>query len=225
MAATMRLGVFPFIMITILLLCFPTGVWNLVEAVTSKLHGSSRPTERAYRSDGGSANESASPIPSPSRVRRDLDGSRPAARGLLPRARVVAGRGSRARRPPGVGIGRRAVGGELVVLRAEPAGLLQLVRRSGTLESGESIDVRGGQAATYDRPPDAAETYPTTLWHQFGFRMRYAGESRYRPVAAYVCERSDRSLESVTVFHVEQAVDPKRTGGEPEAHERISAAC
>lgn len=70
MAATMRLGVFPFIMITILLLCFPTGVWNLVEAVTSKLHGSSRPTERAYRSDGGSANESASPIPSPSRVRR-----------------------------------------------------------------------------------------------------------------------------------------------------------
>lgn len=226
MAATMRLGVFPFIMITILLLCFPTGVWNLVEAVTSKLHGSSRPTERAYRSDGGSANESASPIPSPSRVRRVI---------WTGAALLLVGFFLAL-------VWWQAAGVGLVDLPAsESAGELSEVSWSffapnppdssswyvvrGTLESGESIDVRGGQAATYDRPPDAAETYPTTLWHQFGFRMRYAGESRYRPVAAYVCERSDRSLESVTVFHVEQAVDPNGPVGEPEAHERISAAC
>jgi len=210
MAATMRLGVFPFIMITILLLCFPTGVWNLVEAVTSKLHGSSRPTERAYRSDGGSANESASPIPSPSRVRRVI---------WTGAALLLVGFFLAL-------VWWQAAGVGLVDLPAsESAGELSEVSwsffapnppdssswyvvRGRSLESGESIDVRGGQAATYDRPPDAAETYPTTLWHQFGFRMRYAGESRYRPVAAYVCERSDRSLESVTVFHVEQAVDP-----------------
>ncbi|WP_050031804.1 HTTM domain-containing protein [Halorubrum halophilum] len=234
MAATMRLGVFPFVMIAILLLFLPPGVWNCVEAAASKLHGSSGPAERAYRSggdasetdrdDGGSAAEVASPVQS--RVRR---GIRVGAVLLLAGFFLAL-------------VWWQAAGVGLVDLPAsESGGELSEVSWSffapnppdasswyvirGTLESGESIDVHHGEAVTYDRPPDAAEAYPTTLWHQFGFRMKNAGESRYRPVAAYVCERSDRSVESVTVFHVEQPVDPNGPVGESVREERIRAAC
>jgi hypothetical protein len=94
-----------------------------------------------------------------------------------------------------------------------------------TLASGETVDAFGREAAGFDRPPDAAETYPTTLWHQFGHRVRYAGETQYRPIAAYACERAGPDAESVTVFHVEQSVGPSGPIGEPEPQERISADC
>ncbi|EMA63664.1 HTTM domain protein [Halorubrum lipolyticum DSM 21995] len=248
MAATMRLGVFPFVMIAVLLLFLPPGVWTLVEAATPTLRGPSHRAEAdpTYRSDGGSATgpdrgdgelatgpdrgdgelatESASPTPS--RARR---GVRAGATLLLVGFFLAL-------------VWWQAAGVGLVDLPAsESGGELSEVSWSffapnppdasgwyvlrGTLESGDAIDVRDGRAATYDRPPDAAETYPTTLWHQFGFRMKNAGESQYRPLAAYVCERSDRSVASVTVFHVEQPVGPNGPVGEPEAEERTRVAC
>lgn len=235
MAATMRLAVFPFVMVAVLLLFFPPGVWGLVEAVTSKRRVTARPAERAYRSDGGTeadtdrtdggtTNETA---PSgPSRVRRGL---RVGASLLLVVAFLalvwwqVAGVGL-------VDLPASESGGDLSEVswsffapNPPDASGWYVVR--GTLESGDSINVRDGEAVTYDRPPDAAETYPTTLWHQFGFRMKNADASQYRPVAAYACERSDRGLESVTVFHVEQPVDPNGPVGEPEPDERIRIAC
>jgi len=237
MAATMRLGVFPFVMISVLLLFFPPGAWDRVEAVASKRRGSDRPAEadRPYRSDGGdetgvdrSGGDGAADTapPDPSRVRR---GVRVGATLVLVGFFLAL-------------VWWQAAGVGLVDLPAsESAGELSEVSWSffapnppdasswyvvrGTLESGESIDVRDGRAVTYDRPPDAAETYPTTLWHQFGFRMKNAGEARYRPVAAYVCERSDRSLASVTVFHVEQAVGPNGPVGEPEPQRQVRVAC
>ncbi|PAU84862.1 deoxyribonuclease HsdR [Halorubrum salipaludis] len=235
MAATMRLAVFPFVMISVLLLFFPPGAWNLVEAATSKLRGSARPTERASRSDGGRAkwddrsdgeSATAAASPAPSRVRR---GIRVGSALLLVGFFLAL-------------VWWQAAGIGLVDLPAsESSGELSEVSWSffapnppdasgwyvvrGTLESGDSVDMRDGEAVTYDPPPDAAETYPTTLWHQFGFRMKNAGESRYRPVADYVCERTDRSVESVTVFHVEQPVDPNGPVGEPEPEEQMRAAC
>jgi len=235
MAATMRLAVFPFVMIAVLLLFFPPGVWNLVEAATPKLHGSARPAERESRSDGGSAKEAD---------RSDAESATEAAPPALSRVRRGIRAGSTLLlvgfflalvwwQAAGVGLVDLPAsdsGGDLSEVswsffapNPPDASSWYVVR--GTLESGESIDVRDRDPVTYDRPPDAAETYPTTLWHQFGFRLKNAGESRYRPVAAYVCERSDRSVESVTVFHVEQPVDPNGPVGAPEPEERIRAAC
>ena len=235
MAATMRLGVFPFVMISILLLFLPPGVWTLVESVTVTLRGSSRPAEAdsAYRGDGGSA---AGP-------ERRGDGS---ATDAAPRSR-----GRRAIRAGStlllVGffvalVWWQAAGVGLVDLPAsESDGGLSEVSWSffapntpdgsnwyvvrGTLESGDAIDLRDGGAVTYDRPPDAAETYPSTLWHQFGFRMKSAGADRYRPLAAYACEQSDRNVTAVTVFHVEQSVDPDGPVGDPVTEEKVRVAC
>ncbi|MFC6771690.1 HTTM domain-containing protein [Halorubrum pallidum] len=235
MAATMRLGVFPFVMVAVLILLFPPRAWDLIEAVASKLPGSSRHADGVYRSDGGSADEThrgdggsttETSSPAASRVRR---GIRAGATLLLVGFFLAlvwwqaAGVGLVDLPTSESGGGLSEVSWSFFAPNPPDASSWYVVR--GTLESGDSIDLRNGEAVTYDRPPDAAETYPTTLWHQFGFRMKTAGETRYRSMAAYVCERSDRSLASVTVFHVEQAVDPNGPVGEPEAEERIRAAC
>jgi hypothetical protein len=226
MAATMRLAVFPFVMVAILLLFFPPRAWDAAEAVASKVRVPARVADPALRSDGGSADGAALSASVPSGVRR---GVRVAAAVLLVGFFVAL-------------VWWQAAGVGLVDLPAsEATGGLSEVSWSffapnppdtsswyvvrGTLDSGESIDALDGGAVAFDRPPDAAETYPTTLWHQFGHRMRYAGETQYRPVAAYVCERADPSVESVTVFHVEQEVSPSGPIGEPEPQKRISTAC
>ncbi|MFW6000325.1 MAG: HTTM domain-containing protein [Halorubrum sp.] len=225
MAATMRLAVFPFVMASVLLLFLPPGVWNAAETVVSRVRTSSRPAEPAYRGDGGEPEHAASAA-SRSRVRSGIR----AGAGLLLVVFFLAL------------VWWQAAGVGLVDLpAAESSGGLSEVSWSffspdppdasgwyvarGTLESGETIDLRDGGPVTFDRPPDAAETYPTTLWHQFGFRMKHAGESRYRPVAAYLCERSERDVASVTLFHVEQAVGPEGPTDQPEAERRIRAAC
>ncbi|ELZ44818.1 HTTM domain protein [Halorubrum californiense DSM 19288] len=226
MAATMRLGVFPFVMAAILLLFLPPEAWDRVEAVTSELRESAPLTgpDRTHRSDGGTDPGAASPTRS--RARR---GIRVGTAALLVGFFLAL-------------VWWQAAGVGLVDLPAsESTGELSEVSWSffapnppdasswyvvsATLESGDSIDLRDGGAVTYDRPPDAAETYPTTLWNQFGFRMKHAGESRYRPVASYLCERTDRDVTAVSVFHVEQAVDADGPVGEPEAEEKVRVAC
>ncbi|MFO8113992.1 MAG: HTTM domain-containing protein [Halorubrum sp.] len=221
MAATMRLGVFPFVMVAVLLLFLPPRVWDAVEALASRLP---RPGGQPLRSDGGNGDDPASPTPS--RVRR---GIRTGAALLLVGVFLAL-------------VWWQAAGVGLVDLpESESAGELSEVSWSffapnppdtsswyvvrATLDSEETVDAIGGGAVAFDRPPDAAETYPTTLWHQFGHRVRDAGETQYRPVATYVCERADRSVDSVTVFHVEQTVDQNGPVGDPEPQERISATC
>ncbi|MFW6317741.1 MAG: HTTM domain-containing protein [Halorubrum sp.] len=221
MAATMRLGVFPFVMVAVLLLFLPPWVWDAVEALASRLP---RPGGQPLRSDGGNGADPASPTPS--LVRR---GVRTGAALLLVGVFVAL-------------VWWQAAGVGLVDLpESESAGELSEVSWSffapnppdtsswyvvrATLDSEETVDAIDGGAVSFDRPPDAAETYPTTLWHQFGHRVRDAGETQYRPVAAYVCERADRSVDSVTVFHVEQTVDQNGPVGDPEPQERISATC
>jgi len=235
MAATMRLGVFPFVMISILLLFLPPGVWTLVESVTPTLRGSSRPAaaDSAYQVDGGSAAgperrgaESATDAASRSRGRRAIR----AGSTLLLVGFFVALVWWQA---AGVGLvdlpasesdgGLSEVSWSFFAPNTPDGSNWYVVR--GTLESGDAIDLRDGGAVTYDRPPDAAETYPSTLWHQFGFRMKSAGASRYRPLAAYACERSDRNVTAVTVFHVEQPVGPDGPVGDPVTEEKVRVAC
>ena len=239
MAATMRLAVFPFVMTSVLLLFLPPGAWNVAGAVASRLPVPPQFGTGAPRSDGGRGDGRSDERES------GADGN---AESTAPSGR------SRARRGLRVGatllfvgfflalVWWQAAGVGLVDLPAsESTGGLSEVSWSffapdppdasgwyvvrGTLESGDAIDVRDGGAVTFDRPPDAAETYPTTLWHQFGFRLKDAGESRYRPVATYVCDRTDRDLSSVTVFHVEQPVGPDGPVGEPRVEEQIRVAC
>jgi len=224
MAATMRLAVFPFVMVAVLLLFLPPRAWDAAESIASKLPLPAGSAERASRSDGGRVPETQSRLPP--RARR---GIRLGATALLVGFFVAL-------------VWWQAAGVGLVDLPAsESTGGLSEVSWSffapnppdtsswyvvqANLESGASVDASDGGPVAFDRPPDAANTYPTTLWHQYGHRIRYAGETQYRPLAAYACERTDGSVESVTVFHVEQPVDPNGPVGEPEPHERISVAC
>jgi hypothetical protein len=239
MAATMRLAVFPFVMVSVLLLFLPPGAWNVAGAVASRLPVPSQFGTGAPRSDGGRGDDRSD-------ERESGDDGGPGS--TAPSGRSRLRRGLRAGTTLlFVGffvalVWWQAAGVGLVDLPAsDSAGELSEVSWSffapnppdvsrwyvvrGTLESGDVIDVRDGGEVTYDRPPDVAETYPTTLWHQFGFRMRDAGESQFRPVATFACDRTDRDLSSVTVFQVEQPVDTHGPVGEPQVEERARVAC
>lgn len=96
---------------------------------------------------------------------------------------------------------------------------------AGELESGETVDlVRGGEPEL-DRPPDPGTTFSSTLWQRYGIELRYAGESQYKPLISYVCEQSEQELESVTVYFLEQPVGPDGPVDEPVVHERASSQC
>jgi hypothetical protein len=224
MAATMRLAVFPFVMIAVLLLFFPPRAWDAFEALFSTLPVPSRFAERGYRRDGGTASEPA--VSPPSRLRRGIrSGGAVLLVGVFLALVCWQAMGVGLVDPP-----ESAPTGELSEVSwsffaPNPPDTSSWYAVRATLESGESMAVSGPGVAGNDRPPDAAATYPTTLWQQFGHRVRYAGETQYRPIAAYVCERVDSNVESVTVFHVVQTVGPNGPVGEPERQERISAAC
>ncbi|ADB60488.1 HTTM domain protein [Haloterrigena turkmenica DSM 5511] len=229
MAATMRLGVFPFVMIAGLLLFFPAPVWDRLEGATATVGPAFR-----HRL--------------PSSIRADRTGEvgriLPDSRPRFPRVRRAARVGSTALlvgafvaillwQAASLGIAEDStpdLDGELSdvswsFFAPNPPDASSWYAIEATLESGETIDAVDGGDVAFDRPPDAAETYPTTLWHRYGVDMRYAGESQYEPAAAYVCEASDRDLESVTIYHLEQSVDADGPVGDPVVNERITRSC
>ncbi|WP_339103878.1 HTTM domain-containing protein [Haloterrigena salinisoli] len=229
MAATMRLGAFPFVMIAGLLLFFPASVWDRLERATATVGPALRqrlPSSiRSHRIDGvGPLLPDSRPhVP---RVRR---GVRVGSTALLVGVFVALLLWQAA----GLGIAEDStpdLDGELSEVSwsffaPNPPDTSSRYAIEATLESGETIDAVDGGEVAFDRPPDAAETYPTTLWHRYGVDMRYAGESQYEPAAAYVCEAVDRDLESVTIYHVEQPVDADGPVGDPVVTERITRGC
>jgi len=94
-----------------------------------------------------------------------------------------------------------------------------------SLASGDAIDVADGEPVDFEPPPDAADRYPTTVWHQYGHRIRYADERRYEAAARYFCGRLDDDVDSVTVVRVAQPLDEHGPVGDPTVQERGSVTC
>jgi len=91
-------------------------------------------------------------------------------------------------------------------------------------ESGTSIDLVDGEAMDFDRPPNAMERYPTTLWKRYGTKSQGV-EGVVQPAAAYVCRQTSDDVESVTIYRVEQPVDTNGPTDEPIPHQRAAATC
>ena len=229
MAATMRLGAFPFVMIAGLLLFLPAPVWDRLEEIAAPVGPAVRQRlPSSIRSDRIGGNGPLLPDwrPHVPRVRR---GVRAGSTALLVAVFVAI----LCWQATSLGIAEDStpdLDGELSEVSwsffaPNPPDTSSWYAIEATLESGETIDAVDGDEVTFDPPPDAAETYPTTLWHRYGVDMRYAAESQYEPVAAYVCEESDRDLESVTIYHVEQPVEADGPAGDPVVNERITMSC
>ncbi|SIS03777.1 HTTM domain-containing protein [Natronorubrum thiooxidans] len=221
MAATMRLGVFPFVMIAGLLLFLPSGIWDRLERLGSAFGLEKRFGARsAIGGDDAPANTVAGDD-APSRLRR---GGRLVASGLVACLLVS----SLLWQAAGIGVvDTPAIDGELddagwTFFAPNPPSAHSWYAVDGMLESGETVDVAN---ARLDRPPTAAETYPSTLWKRYGMDLRYAGETQYESAAASLCERTDREVDSLTISLVEQPVGPDGPVGEPTVHERLEYDC
>lgn len=226
-AATMRLGVFPFVMVAGLLLFFPPRVWDRLEAVV-ELGSRSKPSlagDPPTTTTDETAGASAVSTAIPARVRR----SRRLLRSAVLACLLVT---SLLWQASGVGLVESPAAerdGELSDVHwsffaPNPPDATRWYRVDATFESNEPTDGDGGSASV-DRPPDAADAYSSTLWMRYGSEIGYADERYYEPLAAYHCERLGRGVESVTIRHVEQPVGPDGPVEAPTSRERISRTC
>ncbi|WP_027119013.1 HTTM domain-containing protein [Natronorubrum tibetense] len=227
MAATMRLGVFPFVMIAGLLLFLPPRVWDRIDGVR-RVGGSSafEPITRWIESiRGGEPEPEATTLPViGARIRRGLRGCCSLVLACVLLSLLVW-------QLAGIGVVDSPVSdGELAdaswaFFAPNPPDTSSWYVLEAELESGETVDAADGGEVAFDRPPDAAETYESALWLEYGLEMRNLGETHYEPAAAYFCQSAEFDVESVTIHHVKQPVDSDGAVGDPTSNERISYPC
>ncbi len=228
MAATMRLGVFPFVLIAGLLLFLPSEIWASIER--SRARDALERVETSIRANlpRGSTLESRS-IPSvtvPHALRRT---GRICASGFLVVVLLTLVFWQTAQvdlvdSPAPELEGNMGDVGWTFFAPSPPDASSGYVAEA-ELESGETIDLIHGGQATLDRPPDPDQAFPTTLWKRYGTDMSHADESQYEPLLEYLCDRSEHEIADLTIYYLEQPVEPDGPVGEPEAIERISSTC
>ncbi|MXV60817.1 HTTM domain-containing protein [Natronorubrum sp. JWXQ-INN-674] len=231
MAATMRLGVFPFVMVAALLLFLPPRAWDRVEdllrTIVSKTDA---PLEfQLSPSLRTAATKSATPgIPAvPPRVRRIAHVASSVFLVCVLLTTVVwqvtaVGLVD----SPAPELDDELSDASWAFFAPNPPDSTSWYVAEAELESGETIDAINGGDVAFDGPPDG-ERYPSTLWKRYGNEIRYAGDTHYEPAAAALCERLDleHGVESLTIYHVEQPVDSDGPVGDPTSNERVSYAC
>ena len=224
MLATMRLGLFPLVVVALLFVYLPPSVWDALEGrleargVPERLR---RPFDgRVARSDG---------LAVPPWLRR---AGRVGATVFLAVFLVV----SVAWPATAVGVVDPAEhdavpdpGGYTWTLFApNPPVTTRWYVAPATLDSGEEVDAIDGSAVEFDPPADAADTYPSTLWHRYLTDMRWAGDAEREYLAAHLCRRAgtfrDGEATEVAVYVLEQRV-PSAGGGDPERTELITYDC
>ncbi|MDQ2049882.1 HTTM domain-containing protein [Natronolimnohabitans sp. A-GB9] len=224
LAATMRLGIFPFVMIAGLLLFLPPSVWDRIDERVRSLEPLAG--QQIWPNVGDRARVGIQPVlESRPKIRRSLRASSAAILvGFLLFIGVwhAATVGVDAPQPD---VDEALSEASWAFFAPNPPDASSWYVVAGELESGEAVDTIDGGDISFDRPPDAAETYPTTLWHRYGTELRYADEHHYAAAATTVCERSDRDLEAVRIYRVDQPVDADGPVGDPIADERIEHAC
>lgn len=224
MAATMRLGVFPFVMSSALLLFLPPRVWSGVDR---------RIDESGLRSSLTSL------IGQENRVRAK---SRLAARSLAVRRGVRVTLSMILVCFLITTVSWQAVSADLVdTPSTEANGMLETASWgffapnppdtyswyvvAATRESGEQVDLVDGGAVGFDRPPNAMDRYPTTLWKRYATKGRGASGVLAQPAATYFCQRSGDDIQSITIYRVDQSVDRDGPVGEPTRHKLASTTC
>ncbi|AHF99982.1 type I deoxyribonuclease HsdR [Halostagnicola larsenii XH-48] len=228
MVLTMQLGAFPFVMITGLLLFLPPRVWDRVERSRTRaiLDGLETRTRTKIPRRPGLSMPSIPSIQIPATFGR---AGRIGATVILVTVLLTSTLWQTAQAglvdspAPELEGSLDDVGWVFFAPNPPDASTDYVVEAE--LESGDRVDLATGEQVTLDRPPNPAQTYPSTLWKHFGMNIRYADASQFEPSVEYVCAQSDRNIETVTIYSLEQPVGPDGPTGDPVADERISRAC
>lgn len=235
MAATMRLGLFPFVMIAGLGLFLPSRLWGRVEDIVPAraLAGATDRALAAAAGVGRPARAAAATLP----VSRPSVAAPPSVRRTARRTGAVvllcflltmlvwqASVVGLADAPASRVDSEAAEYGWTMFAPDIPEEDSWFVAET-ELESGETVDTFRGGEVSWSRPSDSADRYPTVLWHRYLGEIERGSETVYEPLAAYLCDRPDRDVESVTVYFVEQPVEPDGPVGDPIVRERIEHEC
>jgi hypothetical protein len=82
----------------------------------------------------------------------------------------------------------------------------------GVLEDDTRVDVLHESEVDLDRPPSVEDTYPTSRWRKYLSNVAFAGDERTSYLANYLCkrwnERHETDVVEITVYHVYEQVDP-----------------
>ncbi|SDR42776.1 HTTM domain-containing protein [Natronobacterium texcoconense] len=223
LAATMRLGAFPFAMVAALLLFLPPRVWERLEVFVSP--------ER-WRSVAERFPRSLFALEFPTLPDTFYRGARLARSAFLVVFLVtivtwqLAGAGlvdSPSSMPDEI------EGASWSFFAPNPPEAYWWYAWEADLEGGETVGTLVDDSGEIDRPPDAADRDPSVLWKRYGSELRYAGQTHYEPLAEYRCEQAlegyDDPPETVTVYYVEQPVATDGPVGEPTAETRLEYAC
>lgn len=246
MAATMRLGAFPFVMVTVLLVFLPPRVWDRLERLVSarglEQHlaslGRGGGTAEAATTNGmnpdtsdtGTANAEIGRSAADSRISpRVRRGGRLVAAGLLVCLFLaivgwqVAAAGLVD--TPAAGDDGALGSASWAFFAPNPPDSYSWYVVEATAASGSSTDLVTGDPATFERPVNAMDRYPTTLWKRYGTKGQGAGDAALESAGAYFCDRAPDGTESVTIYRVEQPVDADGPVGEPTPHEKVTRSC
>ncbi len=225
MAATMRLGLFPLIMVSVLVVFLPPSVWDQVEHLGSATGLARRLGALRLGDERTEAGSSSRSVLSP-RVRR---GTRLAATALLVCLFLAAASWQIV--AAGL-VDNPSADDDSVLERSSwaffapnPPDTYSWYVVEATDGAGESTDLVRGGPATFDGPPDVAERYSSTLWERYGRKGQGAGEPAREAAGSYFCEQAPDGVESVTIYRVDQSVDADGPVGEPTPHELIVSRC
>ncbi|WP_224332204.1 HTTM domain-containing protein [Haloprofundus halobius] len=227
MLLTMRIGLFPLVSITALLVFLPPSVW---EWLAARLSG---PIESVATRLGASARVARfkpgdTPCPSASRrltaLRRWTSRVSPAVVGALLALILVWN---------AMAVGFVSMPGEgepsldpadhtWNMFAPHPPTTDGWYVAPGELRSGERVDAYYLSSPVGDEPPDTMERYPSSRWRKYLVDAKWSGdETIQREFAGYLCERwseeREGELRNVTVSYVEE---PTRFDG-PESTEHV----
>ncbi len=231
MALTMRLGLFPIIMLTGLILFTPPAVWDRLEAGIRRV-GRKRVLEDGYTRLQATPLWRVTRPPSmetptmPPVIRRGVDYSRSAVvacilLGLVGSQAIAVG----AVAPPEALSETEPADYGLTLFSPHPPSTTGWYVVAAELDSGEQTDPLQGRPLEWGPPADAADRYPTTLWNRYLGEIRSADERQYEPLASWLCERPDTEVSHLTISYIEQPVGPTGPDGEATTHERFAYTC
>ena len=222
MLLTMRLGLFPLVVVAMLSIYLPAPVWDRLERVVAPAAGRTagpRDRLRARLRDDPSLPSSvarAGRVAGTVVVAVLLVGS------VIWPATALAGV-----ERPGEAADVETDGYVWRLFAPTPPTTVRWVVAPATLATGERVDALDGSAVDWT-PPDAADTYPSTLWHRYRAETRNAGAATRRPLGAYLCRRGapgrEAAVRSVSVYLVEEPI-PAVGGGDRRRIEVVSRDC
>jgi len=203
MALTLRLGVFPVVVVAALLLYLPPVFWDRFEA----------------RVPSGAADLVPNRLASTSRMRLTPEGARRAVSLVVPFVAALLlvtvlfwqGAALGYVGVPGVDAETNPENYAWKMYAPTPPQTDGWYVVPVEFESGERVDGFHRAPVDWDAPSDLADAYPTTLWDRYLSEMRYSPEVQRHSFAEYVCastsEHYGEPARSVSVYYVELDVN------------------